>query len=86
MKKIGFLSALVASAAALLLGACNDDNDAPKPPVDLPTEVTVGDRTLELKSFYAMYFRRLQHDLPLCDARGRDSSARRCCRPKRRSA
>ena len=56
MKKIGFLSALVASAAALLLGACNDDNDAPKPPVDLPTEVTVGDRTLELKSFYAMYF------------------------------
>ena len=28
----------------------------PKPPVDLPTEVTVGDRTLELKSFYAMYF------------------------------
>jgi hypothetical protein len=56
MKKIGFLSALVASAAALLLGACNDDNDAPKPPVDLPTEVTVGDQTLELKSFYAMYF------------------------------
>lgn len=56
MKKFGFLSALVVSAAALLLGACNDGNDGPKRPVDLPTEVTVGDATLELKSFYAMYF------------------------------
>ena len=56
MKRFGIFSVLVAAAAVLLLGACNDDNDGPKRPVDLPTEVTVGETTLELKSFYAMYF------------------------------